>query len=348
MSTFKLFRILTLTEKIIFEAYVKDKKTYRISKDLSGNFKNKFLKIMNGEYTHKYINKETENIDVYYINENDALSNLNKYVTDCPRFFNQTAIFIDSPVHNQFSLHFKGSDYNMSDGMNPSSAKKATDFFYQLSRIMVSSANIQTEEFATYEAASLKMDFSTSNDFPLFKETFQKLLNDFKRGTLSTQAQVGDYNLYIKILKLFKDYKFENLAELQIDIDSNQGDRINDFSRIKSIALGTYGREKRGSFVIQSVNDYYRDTSLDGLIVDTQDFSELTTWKYAKNEILSKFLYAQKGESVYLTGKTISEKSRMLESIFFERENFVIAELQKNRLIQSGFHVLNNKITLPR
>ena len=194
MSTFKLFRILTLTEKIIFEAYVKDKKTYRISKDLSGNFKNKFLKIMNGEYTHKYINKETENIDVYYINENDALSNLNKYVTDCPRFFNQTAIFIDSPVHNQFSLHFKGSDYNMSDGMNPSSAKKATDFFYQLSRIMVSSANIQTEEFATYEAASLKMDFSTSNDFPLFKETFQKLLNDFKRGTLSTQAQVGDYN----------------------------------------------------------------------------------------------------------------------------------------------------------
>ena len=348
MSTFKLFRILTLTEKIIFEAYVKDKKTYRITKDLSGNFKNKFLRIMNDEYLHKYLDKENETIEVYRISENDAIANLNKYATDCHRFFNQKAIFIDSLIHNQFSLHFKGSDYNMSDGMNPSSAKKATDFFYQLSRIMVSSEDIPTEEFATYEAASLKMDFSTSTDFPLFKKTFQKLLNDFKRGVLSLENQVTDYKLYMRILKLFKDYKFENLAELQIDIDSNVGDKIKDFSRIKSIALGTYGIEKKGSFVIQSVNDYYRNTALDGLIVDTQNFSELTTWKYPKNEILSKFLYSQKGESVYLTGKTISEKSRMLESILFERQNFEISLSQRNKLIENGFNIQNNKITLPR
>ena len=82
MSTFKLFRILTLTEKIIFEAYVKDKKTYRITKDLSGNFKNKFLRIMNDEYLHKYLDKENETIEVYRISENDAIANLNKYATD--------------------------------------------------------------------------------------------------------------------------------------------------------------------------------------------------------------------------------------------------------------------------
>lgn len=352
---FELFQITTVnSNQIIFSAFVLDEKTYRITTDLTGRFKNKFLNIMNGRYKHNYIDKNTEESLEYIINEGNAISNLRKYARDCAKFSHATATLSHSNIAHQYTLHFHGSDYNMSKGMEPKAAHRANEFFYELGKISqmrIPTNNYTSQrpsEFTTAEAASLKLEMYSSIEMIDFKIVFKQLLVDISNRLLSTEATLGTrYKMYKRLLEKFSELvKFENLDLLTITIDGHPTD-VKNFNAISELNSNTYGATISGQMIIQSVHDYYRDEHLDGLVVDTLDFSQLTTWKYQKNTELSKFFHSQKGEKVMLDGRTLSESTRILVSIEFLNSAFSLSSNDEAKLKDNGCRVIGKKIILP-
>lgn len=351
---FKLFEIKTQeSEKTIFSAYVADEKAYRIITDVTGRFKKKFLKIMNGTYKHTYINKETEESKEYKINGNNPLQNLQKYANDCNTFTHTTAEISPSHIKHQYTLHFYGVDYNMSKGMEPKAQHRANDFFFELGRISQMKIpannylNEKPQEFTTAEAASLKLEMYSTREMVDFKIVFKQLLDDIQNGILSTEVALG--NRYAMYKRLFKEFakltRFNNLDTLTITIDGSDTNLTN-FENIANLAENVYGAVVSGEMIIQSVHDYYRDESLDGLVVDTLNFSQITTWKYPKNNGLSKFLHLAKGEKVELDGWTEGENTRHLKSIKFSRDGFSISSASKQELQRAGLTVVDKKIII--
>lgn len=350
---FELFEVVSNSNEIIFSAFVRDINAYRITKDITGRFKKKFLKIMAGEYSHSYIEKDTEESRTYSINEVDALENLRKYARDCALFSHTTSRLSPSNITHQFTLHFSGSDYNMNKGMEPKAAHKANEFFYELNKIsqMRHPANNyldhKPQEFTTAEAASLKLEMYSTVEMSSFKSVLIQLLNDIHNRSLSTESNLEyTYPMYKRLLKTFEGLeKFINLDQLKITVN-NIDYSLTDFTSITALSSEIYGREISGEMIIQSVHDYYRDETYDGLIVDTPSFSQMTTWKYLKNEVISKILYKAKGESVRLTGSTSTETIRMLRSVEFLREDFDLTQEEKTALYENGLSIINKKIIL--
>ena len=352
---FKLFEVQTQgSEEIIFSAYVADKNAYRITVDLTSRFKKKFIKILNGTYKHVYFDKATEKSIEYKIDGDDPLENLQKYTVDCPKFSHSIAKVAPSNIRHQYTLHFYGIDYNMSKGMEPRAHHRANEFFFELHkisqmRIAANNTNFRPkpQEFATAEAASLKFEMYSTIDMLDFKIVFKQLLEDIENGVLSTAVSLGNrYEMYKKLFREFAELrKFDNLDMLRITIDGQEKDLI-DFEAISELTEDMYGEEVSGEMIIQSVKDNYRDGVFDGLKVDTLNFSYETTWKYPKDNVLSKLLYFAKGEKVKLTGWTDGERTRDLESVEFLRDNFIISSTERTNLERRGFLVDGKKITL--
>lgn len=352
---FKLFEIKAQnSQEIIFSAYVADEKAYRITVDITGRFKKKFLKILNGTYKHTYFDRVTEQSTEYEINGSNPLLNLQKYADDCSKFSHSVAILSASGITHQYTLHFYGIDYNMSKGMEPKAQHRANNFFFELHKIsqMRIAANTTSyrpkpQEFATAEAASLKLEMYSTIEMLDFKIVFKQLLNDINNGVLSTAVSLGNrYEMYRKLFREFAELrKFDNLDLLKIIIDGQDTD-LTDFEAISELTENIYGEAVSGEMIIQSVKDNYRDGTFDGLKVDTLDFSYETTWKYHQNKVLSKLLYFSKGERVKLTGWTDGERIRGLESIEFLRDNFIITSNDKNNLQREGFTIDGKKISI--
>lgn len=351
---FELFEVKTVnSDEIIFSAFVRDEKTYRITADLTGRFKKKFLNIMNGLYKHMYVDQNTEESHEYIIDEGDALANLRKYVSDCAEFSHTIVTLSPSNISHQYTLHFYGIDYNMSKGMEPKAAHRAYDFFYELGKISqmrIPANNYLSQkpsEFTTAEAASLKLEMYSSVEMVDFKIVFKQLLEDIKNGALSSEAVLADrYKMYKRLLSHFKELvKFTNLDLLSITIDGEET-KLTNFNAISELGTNIYGATISGQMVIQSVHDYYRNEVLDGLVVDTLSFSQITTWKYPKNNTLSKFLHNAKGEQVLLIGNTTGENLRSLVSIEFLNDSFTLSDEDEQHLKDDGFAVIGKKILL--
>lgn len=352
---FKLFEIQTQnSEEIIFRAYVADENAYRITIDLTGRFKKKFIKILNGTYKHTYFDKATQKSIEYKIDGDNPLENLRKYAADCPKFSHSIAKVAPSNIKHQYTLHFYGIDYNMSKGMEPRAHHRATEFFFELHkisqiRIAANNTNYRSkpQEFATAEAASLKFEMYSTDDMVDFKIVFKQLLEDIEAGILSTSLVLGSrYSMYKKLFREFSELrKFDNLDLLQIIVDDKKADLTN-FEAISELTENIYGDAVSGEMIIQSVKDNYRDGMYDGLKVDTLDFSFETTWKYPKNTVLSKLLYFAKGEKVKLTGTTDGERTRDLDSVEFIRDGFILSSTDKKKLQDNGFTVDGNTISI--
>lgn len=352
---FKLFEIKAQgSQEIIFSAYVADEKAYRITVDITGRFKKKFLKILNGTYRHTYLDRVTEQSTEYEINGSNPLLNLQKYAADCNTFSHSVASISPSGITHQYTLHFYGIDYNMSKGMEPKAQHRANNFFFELHKIsqMRIAANTTSyrpkpQEFATAEAASLKLEMYSTIEMLDFKIVFKQLLNDINNGVLSTAVSLGNcYEMYRKLFREFAELrKFDNLDLLKITIDG-QDTNLTDFEAISELTENIYGEAVSGEMIIQSVKDNYRDDIYDGLKVDTLNFSYETTWKYPKNKVLSKILYFSKGEKVELTGFTDGERVRVLESVKFVRDNFLLTSNDMNNLQTEGFRVDGRKISI--
>ncbi|MBL1243936.1 MAG: hypothetical protein COA39_006020 [Sulfurimonas sp.] len=351
---FKLFEIKAQkSKKTIFSAYVADEKAYRIITDVTGRFKKKFLKIMRGVYKHTYMNKETEESIEYKIEGDNPLENLQKYANDCNTFSHTTAEISPSNIKHQYTLHFYGVDYNMSKGMEPKAQHRANDFFFELGKISQMKIpannylNEKPQEFTTAEAASLKLEMYSTREMVDFKIVFKQLLDDIQSGILSTEVVLG--NRYAMYKRLFKEFskltRFNNLDTLTIIIDGLDTN-LTDFEDIANLAENVYGAVVDGEMIIQSVHDYYRDESLDGLIVDTLNFSQITTWKYPKNNALSKFLHLAKGEKVKLDGWTEGENTRRMKSLEFLRDGFSIPTTSKQELQRAGSTVIDKKLII--
>ena len=351
---FELFEVKTQdTQEILFSAYARDAKAYRVIVDITGRFKKKFIRIMEGSYKHTYTNNQTEATHEYVIDGDDPIENLRKYSQDCPSFSHTVAEVSPSNIRHQFTLHFTGSDYNMEKGMEPRAAHKAYDFFYELAKISqmrVSANNYidqKPQEFTTAEAASLKLEMYSSVEMTDFKFVLKKILQDIENGVLSTEASIGNrFAMYKRIFKEFSSLGgFKNLDELTVMVDGDDTN-ITDFKAISELSSDMYGDTASGEMIIQSVHDYYRGEDLDGLVVDTLNFSKITTWKYPKSEALSKLLHKAKGERVKLHGATASETIRYLGSIEFMRDDFVILEEERASVISDGFTFIDKKISI--
>jgi len=351
---FKLFEVQAQnSEEIIFRAYVADTNAYRITIDLTGRFKKKFIKILNGTYKHTYFDKATEKSIEYRINGSDPLENLRKYTDDCPKFSHSVAKVAPSNIKHQYTLHFYGIDYNMSKGMEPRAHHRANEFFFELhkiSQIRIAANNTnhpRPQEFATAEAASLKFEMYSTDDMVDFKIVFKQLLADIEAGILSTSLVLGNrYSMYKKLFREFSELKkFDNLDLLQITVDGQKTD-LTDFEAISELTESIYGDSISGEMIIQSVKDNYRDGMYDGLKVDTLDFSFETTWKYPKNIVLSKLLYFAKGEKVELMGTTNGERTRELNSVKFVRDAFILSPVDTKKLKDNGFTVNGKTISI--
>ena len=351
---YQLFEIKAQeSQKIIFSAYVADEKAYRIITDVTGRFKKKLLKIMNGTYKHTYLDKITEESIEYKIDGTEPLQNLQKYADDCSMFSHTTAKISPSHIRHQYTLHFYGADYNMSKGMEPKAQHRANDFFFELGKISQMKIpannylNEKPQEFTTAEAASLKLEMYSTREMVDFKIVFKQLLDDIQSGILSTEVALG--NRYAMYKRLFKEFakliRFDNLDILTITIDG-EDTNLTKFEDIANLSENVYGAVVDGEMIIQSVHDYYRDESLDGLVVDTLNFSQITTWKYPKNNTLSKFLHLAKGEKVELNGWTEGENTRSLESVEFLRDGFSVSSTSKQELQRNGLTVVDKKIII--
>jgi len=354
---FKKFEVKTPSGEIIFFAYVADKEAFRIVQDATGGFEKIFVSLIKGEFSYSLYNEETRSIEEYTINTGDALRNISEYIEILPTFSHTQASLDDAAIYHQYSLHFHGADYNMHKGMEPKSQEKVMLFFYAIHTIMhysltlaANNPHYKPQNFSTAEAASIKLDMYSTVDMTIFKEAFVYVLEDLECGsarqleTLSENIQ----KVYKKLLQKFSELsKFHNLDLLKVTLNGRVY-TIDDFKNIAELSQGIMQRPLSTTCVIQSVKDNYRDDMYDALVADTKSFSHETTWKYEKNEALSKFLYFKKGEVVKLSGMKVSEHIRFLDSVEFLREDFDMTDHEVERLQEGRINVSTSrkKITL--
>ena len=99
-----IFKVATKgSNKTTFKVEFRDIEDYKVIIDLSGIFENKFLKIMKGEYSFRYLDKKTEMIKIFKIDGKDPIKNLKMYINQCPSSFHSIATLkqLTEPINKE-------------------------------------------------------------------------------------------------------------------------------------------------------------------------------------------------------------------------------------------------------
>ncbi len=225
------------TNILVFRAFLVNATSYRLISiegfGVNENYKNLFLRIIQGKLRVKYFDKSTfvekEKATPQYveINENSAIENIQKAETLDNQLVGITMKSEEIQLEPMLSFRYEGHSLNLADGLLPKNANKVSNITTKLiSKICANNTDFgEVYQMESY-AGSTVIPFEAERIDKSVIEILIKIINDINKGKADIKYIQANENfslLYKKIIKTLQELpSIKGLEKFQIIIKGEE------------------------------------------------------------------------------------------------------------------------------